>query len=296
MTRQIAVLISDKHAGSALSLLPPNVELTDPNTGDVERPQLNYIQQKLWDWFSADRDAVLNWAAGDPITVFDLGDPTQGNRFPSELVTTSAAEQILIAIEVSKQYARESNVKQIYQVAGTDVHEFGESTASLLIAKHLETEFKHLKVKVLQHGLEAVEGVTFDVAHHGPSGGSRDWLRGNILRLYTQSVMQEDIKAGRTPPDVLLRGHFHTYVPERITMGHHETLAMVLPSWQWPNIHALKVAKSPTAFTVGTIALALEDGEIVGKPWRSLHTVDLRTKEHRHFFSHAEKPVVGDDY
>ena len=290
MPREIAVILSDKHAGSKLALLPPTVKLTDPNTEEQYSPTLNWAQRQFWEWYERDREAVLKWANGDPITLFDMGDPTQGNRFPTELVTTSAAEQILIALETARYYAQEKNVQMVYQVVGTDVHEFGESTASVLLAKQLEEKHKHLKVQVLQHGLKAVGGVTFDVAHHGPSGGSRDWLRGNVLRLYAQSIMDGDLGAGRTPPQVILRGHYHEYVSEVVTRRHHETRAMILPSWQWPNIHALKVAKSPTAFSVGTVALAVENGEIIGRPWVSLHTVDLRTKQAS---SHRSYPEDG---
>lgn len=297
MGREIAVLLSDKHAGSKLALCSPKVKLSDPNTGEEYSPPLNQVQQKFWEWYCKDRDAVLKWANGDPVTVFDVGDPTQGNRFPTELVTTSAAEQIMIAMAVSHEYLQEKNVRRLVQIAGTDVHEFGENTATVLMAQQFKKEYPHLAVKATQHGLESVAGVSFDVAHHGPTGGSRNWLKGNVLRLYTQDVMDAELAARRVPPQVLLRGHYHDYTSEVVSRRHHETRAMILPSWQWPNIHALKVAKSPLAFSTGTVALALQDGEIVGKPWVSLYIIDLRTNEARHFRSYAEKTKqVSDDY
>lgn len=277
--RRIVVLYGDTHAGSALALANPATKVTDPNTGEEAQLQINAPQQKLWQWYTEDIAAISKLAAGDPITLCHLGDPTQGTRFAQELASTAVSDHLLIALANLEPWFALGNLRDFFQVAGTGVHEFNEASASRIVAQLAARQWPAVRSKVLYHALLDIDGVIFDLAHHGPGPGSRRWLRGNVLRLYVRSLMQDDISAGHTPPHVVVRGHYHTYTSEVVTEGGHETRGIILPSWVWLNEHARKAAQSPSRISFGMVACEIASGELSGRPKPFLHTVDFRTRE-----------------
>jgi len=74
--------------------------------------------------------------------------------------------------------------------------------------------FKNKDIKMCQHGLLDIDGVTIDYAHHGPFPGSRSWLKGNIARYYLRDLMMREIMNGNSPPKLVVRAHYHTPVEE----------------------------------------------------------------------------------
>ena len=92
-----------------------------------------------------------------------------------------------------------------------------------------------LDIGIAHHGRFAVDGVTFDLAHHGPSSGSRWWLRGNTARYYLRDRMLDDMALGKPPADVYLRGHYHVNIWETLRVEWQGEMItshlVVLPSW-----------------------------------------------------------------
>ncbi len=279
--RQVVAAMSDSHGGSALALLNPDTVLADPKNFDSlqEKPvHLNAFQERLWEWFSDDVARVLALADGCPLTVLHLGDPTQGTRFASELVSTRIADHIIIAADNMGPWFEYPALKACRMIVGTGVHEFNEATSSILVARELKTRFPNVDTRPVYHNLPDIGGRTFDLAHHGAFPGSRNWLRGNVLRSYVRDIMQNDIADGKRPPDFVLRGHYHTYVPEVVHERDHETFAAILPSWCWPTEHARKATQSVSRVTFGVWAVVLEQGR---RPeWTIFkRTIDFRTRE-----------------
>ncbi|GAG09406.1 unnamed protein product, partial [marine sediment metagenome] len=167
-------------------------------------------------------------------------------------------------------------------VYGTESHEFGQGTAPELVAAQLRLALPGRDIKTVRHGLFDIDGVVFDCAHHGSGPGSRAWLRGNIARYYTRSLMMDDLLAEKKPPRVVLRAHYHTHLRETVRIrpnGHEYVTDFVLtPSYCGMTHYALKVTRSSYMLGCGLVAFEIVDGALEGvHPF--VRTVDLRTEE-----------------
>lgn len=280
--RVVLALVADTHGGHRFGLTSPHAQLQDLIEQAPYQPSLNLPQQRLWDWYTADVAGVLDLAGLDPLGVIHVGDPTQGNRFVSDLAVTEGHAQVEIARANLEPYEAARNLHWLRFVAGTEVHEFGEGTAVALLAQLLRLRLPHVDTAAYYHLALTLAGVTLDLAHHGPHYGTRQWLRGNVLRLYVQSIMQAALENGNSPPDVVARGHYHTYTREVVTKRARErtwqTHGIILPAYCYPGAHGRKAAQSPPTASIGQVALEIVGGRIVGVH-EFVRTIDFRTRE-----------------
>lgn len=280
--RVVVGIVSDTHAGHSLGLANPQTVLYDPIFHERYNPSLNLPQRRLWEWYEQDVAGVLAVAGNDPLVVAHLGDPTQGNRWAGELMDARMSTQIEIAAANMEPFRAAPNLRAIRMVAGTGVHEFGEGSAARLTARLLKENHPEVDSDSYYHPLLKVAGVELDLAHHGPHPGSRQWLKGNILRLYTLSLMQTALENGECPPGFVGRGHYHSYTYEVVTKRARaqtwQTHAMILPCYCFPGEHARKAAQSPSHVTLGMVAVEIVSGCVV-RCHEFMRTVDFRTKE-----------------
>lgn len=285
MKRSIVVIMSDTHANHRLGLLSPDTILyeEDPKTRELLpwSPNLGPIQRWLWDdCYTIDIPGVVDLARGDRIVLVHDGDMCQGgNGNGRELVSGRIADQFIIAAENLRPWFDLPNLERAIFVKGTGYHELGQGSAALIVAQDLASY--GIPIDVPYHAEAVIDGVTFDLAHHGPPPGVRSWLRGNILRLYTQSLMDRALMEGRIPPDVMVRGHYHELTSEivsRRARGRRwETRAVILPSYCGLDEYARKVTKSPPDLTIGLLAFEIVDGRVV-EMYEFVRTVDFRTR------------------
>lgn len=259
----------------------PNVTLYDENElGEIvgHSPAQTVIQKHLWSLYEEGISNAFRVAEGDEIILLHLGDATHGVRFPSELVTTSVANQVLIALANIRPWLTHDSVRRVRLVAGTDVHEFGESSATHLIAAALRKEFPEKDIKATKHSLLDIGGYLVDAAHHGPPPGSRSWLTGNIFRFYLRDLIYQERAAGKRPPNLVLRAHYHTPLVEIVDAGSHFMTGVILPSFSYLTNHARKAARSVHRITHGTFAFRIKGGRLLDL-YRWTKTLDIRTKE-----------------
>jgi len=280
--RVIVALETDKHGGHVLGLCSPDtvLEREGPNrTIQKYHPQLTATQEWLGQVRTENIASLRKLAGHDEIIVFDLGDPVQGNAFPRELVSTRQSDQLKIAFANELPILSLPNVRRAFFVKGTGVHEFGEGSAQATLASMLTAELRK-PIEVMYHAEASIDGFVMDLAHHGPPPGVRNWLRGNVLRLYTQSIMDECLKSEKPPPNFLARGHYHQFVTEVVTRQNAQTWecrATICPSYCSIDDYARKVAKSAYRLTVGMIALEIVGGRLV-QQHEFIQTIDLRTR------------------
>lgn len=283
-SRVILAAISDTHAGHKLALMNPETILYDEDEeGNLTpwRPMPGPSQQALWPWYLEDIQRTAEMADGCPIVLIHHGDIMQGgNGRWRELVSSRIADQEEIAWMNLQPWLSLPNVERIILIKGTGYHELEEGSGALSIASRLRAAGR--KVDVPYHYRPEIAGVRFNLAHHGAPPGVRNWLRGNILRLYTQSIMDDCLMDGKDPPDVLLRGHYHQYVSEVVTRRARgktwRTQAVILPSYSFIDDYARKVAKSPEKITVGMVAFEIANGK-ASLPHELMRTLDYVTKE-----------------
>lgn len=277
MTRRYMLALADMHAGSKVALLNPDVKLPD-GEGGTWQPSITNTQRLLWAWWTE----ALAWArertAGAETIVAVNGDVTDGTKYPEGLVSTRPFDQIAIACSNLIPLLMQPNVTRVCLIEGTRAHDWGENSAPYLVAGLLRSGFPNIDIGVLRHGLFDLDGVSIDMAHHGPPPGSRAWLIGNQLRYNVRSLMLDSIIRGERPPDVVIRAHYHTAVQETVREGSYKTEALILPGLCGMSHHAVQVTRSAYLLSFGLALIEVEDGRLASvEPW--VRTEDLRTRE-----------------
>lgn len=278
--RSIVVVIADPHCGSSLGLCNPATKL--PGTDKVYRPvTLSPNQLVLWSQLQSDLASVRDKANGDPIYILSVSDLCQGLCFPVELMETAVSNHVFIAAGVLHPFLSLPNVRAVRLATGTRAHTFGEGSAELLAAAMLKPLFPSVDIGVVDHGCATLGGMTIDYAHHGPAAGSRTWLKGNVARLYAQSIQQAALMDGETPPSLIIRGHVHEPVwvtTHALARGQWWTTDLaVIPPMVIAGEYAVKVARSPGVCVTGLVTFVVDENTIT-PDWR-MHTWDLVRRE-----------------
>jgi hypothetical protein len=97
-----------------------------------------------------------------------------------------------------------------------------------------------------------------------------------------KSLIQDEIDLGNTPPDLIIRGHFHEYIEEYYVkkfMGQRYKVEMcIVPSYCGIDDHARQITKSKYVLEHGMVAYEIVDGKILDTV-PLMNTIDIRTKE-----------------
>jgi len=290
--RKIVVILSDTHAGHKLALMNPATVLWEDAIGAAMQgrdpapyhPSLTISQRWLWDCYQEDLCNVAALADGDPLYVIHNGDITWGSKYPNNLVDDTEAAQVEIARWNLQPWLELENLQAVRIIHGTESHEFGRGSAARLVVSGLNAWEPNLDATELRHGLFDVDGVKIDCAHHGPTTGIRNWTQGNQLRYYLRSLMLDEIIAGRMPPRVVVRSHFHDFAHEWVEVRGQspdacwEADILVTPAYAMMTHYATQATRSAYLQAAGLVALEIVDGELAGiHPfWRRM---DLRTEE-----------------
>jgi len=179
-------------------------------------PALTGTQEYLWRVYREHIAAAVEFAAGDEILVFHNGDLTQGKAFGDQLVTTRLMDQLVIAYNNVSPWLEIPNVSTLRLVVGTGVHILSEASSPVGLCKMLQLAYPDKDIQVVYHDRPVVDGAIFDVAHHGPSSGIREWTQGNQLRYYARSIVFHDVFRAIHPPHQIVRAHFHRLWPETV--------------------------------------------------------------------------------
>lgn len=280
--RRIVAALSDIHSGNRVGLLSPDVVLIRENdNGDIEEwtPEPTTTQVELWKAYLDNIVQLREFAGRDEIVVLHCGDATQGDRYNATIPDVTREDQRQIAVANLMPLVSLPNVRKARLVTGTPVHvpEAAEARIAYQLGKDTGKD-----VRNHHHTRLDVDGVTFDVAHHGPFPGSRDWLKGNVARFHLRDRIQLDRRNGVEPATVYLYGHYHEWVFEMLTetwQGETRThYLVILPSYSGLTSYARKVTRSVPFLTTGMGAFEIVDGVLMPpKPFKQ--TWDLRSEE-----------------
>jgi len=284
--RRVAVIQTDKHGGHKLGLCSPEVVL--PADDEIGRPapytpDLTAFQKVLWNWYLDDIEAVMRFAAGDEVVLFDLGDQTHGLKYPEHLMTTRLADQIIIAVANEMPWFEFDNVVKARFAKGTGSHVFGQGSAEIIITEQLRALYPERDFRCLYHGVADLGGVTLDWAHHGPGPGIRDWTRGNQVRYHLRDLVYRQRRhAEHWPARLYVRGHRHSWARETLyeTWQGEEYIydLFTLPSYCGLGDYGQQMLQSLPFQSYGLVAIELLDGE-VGRIKPYMRVQDIRTWE-----------------
>ena len=287
--RIIVVAEGDSHGGNKLGLLSPDTKLPTEEINGIdelkiswESPQLTKTQEAIWNVRQPAIESIKEIAKDDPIVVLELGDLTQGDKYSNELVTTRVGDQQLIAYYNLLEWYKLKSLHSVIYAKGTGSHNLGFGSTEINICHMFKNMYPGVRSDIAYHWLLDIGGITFDIAHHGAGSGIRHWLRGNVARYYLRDIIYTEVFAGRTPPDVVLRAHFHTYVKEFLSTtfqgNEYDSWLYVIPPLCVPGDYAIKVIKSVYSIGVGLLAFEVVDGQI-RETYKFTQNFDARVKE-----------------
>ena len=267
--RRIVVALSDLHSGHQLGLLNPDVILVqtqDDGSWTEWTPEQTENQRYLWALYLEFMEGVKALAGDDEIILLHLGDLIHGVHYRDGLIPdTSLVDQRAIAEHNLLPWMLLPNVRRVRLLTGTGIHVRAEGSNEARMAYSLSQVFKGKDIQATHHSRLEVDGFVFDAAHHGPPGGSRDWLRGNVARYYLRDRMQIDRRGGLKPPFAYLRGHFHVDIWETLReqwRGELETSHLiVVPSFMGLTWHGRKVTRSEPVVSNGLYAFEIGEGQ-----------------------------------
>lgn len=258
----------------------PDVKLFRKEKGDIVEytPELTEAQMYLWDLYRLHMAEAVKLADGCPIFPILNGDPTQGAKYASETVSYSMSAQMLIAFANIRPLLQLPNVTKFRIASSTGSHVFEFGSADILLVNHLRTEFPQVDTKAVYHGLMRVNGATVDFAHHGPSPGIREWTKGNVARLYLQSLMFREIINDCTPPELVVRSHYHECVRLMWEVGKYRSWLVITPSYQVMGDHSHQITRSLEREEHGMVAVEIENSRIV-EVHKLTKILDMRHRE-----------------
>lgn len=280
--RTILVLESDSHGGMVYGLMYPDVILEEENpNGKREKyhPAMRETQKLLVEIRERNFNLAKEIAGKDEIIYFHNGDITHGKKYPEFLVSTSIDAQLAIARRnVQEVYNVFGDNTKVVLIEGTGAHNFGEGSAELILYQEFKKDHPVIHHR---HMLYDCNGYKIDIAHHGAGIGIRQWTEGNQMRYYTKSIMIEDITNGYEPPDLIVRGHFHTYHTEVVSTGkmrYRETRIINLPAMCAMNSHSRQMTRSTSMISLGLCIVEVIDGK-EARRWdeETVNWIDVRS-------------------
>lgn len=285
MTRTIKVALGDIHAGKNIALLNPDTQIIEEDAHGnqyIYKPHLTATQEHLWGVFLDACDEIDRIAKKDIIDIALMGDLTDGGRWSQGNNQDTVYDQVMVGYQALLPLVTKKNVRSIRIMFGTEVHTWGPGGGEKFIRDYFKSQLPKVDIKAGTHFHMKINGIDWDEAHHGSSAGIRAWTRGNVIRHELRSAMMTEISRGKKPPNVYLRGHFHSYLRERVDVDKYTSNYYLVPSMCMPNPHAIKITKSIPLVTNGVCVYETIDGRLKDdyhdNP-KLRATIDIRTRE-----------------
>lgn len=280
-SRAILLAISDPHCGFELGLTNPETKLSDYHGVSYQIPDLTESQNFIWDVYTNGLEQADQLAGSDPIHLFWMGDLTHGNK-DEQQVSNRMSDQVLYAAAAMEPAYRLKRVKSSHMALGTGSHVFGQGSSEIILRELMAERYSKVPTRALYHGLAYLDKFAIDYAHHGPNPGYRNWTRSDGPRNYLKSKMMDDLDSGNVPADLVVRGHFHSYIKTWHGIGRgsewYESWLVVMPPLCLPGDFTRKVTSSIYRVSPGVVAF-----EIIGNRLYDVHpftqTLDMRTVE-----------------
>ena len=261
----VVAIISDMHVGSSVSVCPLKWNLMEGGTYRAS-PGQKIIHRQWVKSAKKINDLRTDGKEKKRLIVILNGEPIDGNHHgTAQLITLLPKEQINMAISLLDEWLgiAEFDSKRddcIYLVRGTSTHEKGEHINQ--IGRDLDGvvpfrpdsspnvkdgRYHHQKLR------RTVNGVLFDIAHHGFSRGARAWTRSNSIRWSLMSIYLTCLKKKLPIPRYVIRSHKHYFTWDALHDDDVTIWGFLTPTWQLKTNFSYMVAANDPLNTIGII-------------------------------------------
>lgn len=264
----IVVISADKHSGSSLGLIKAGIFAY--HDGGSYNP--SYLQGLLWAQYDECLDQIAKMRKGKRLIWVENGDVCEGiHHNTTQLVSARRDEHERIATDILDYTFTKLDFARgdlAYMTAGTEEHGGAGSQSENNVAKDMGFVPQYAKSSGVQYRytwdrlMLDVNGILFDVSHHGASSGQRAWTTENSLRFIVKSTYFTCLETKTRIPRYWIRSHMHRYVRSGIYEGAHGKIeGFISPSFQFKTGYAYKIASGQLS-DIGMLVFEVsENGE-----------------------------------
>lgn len=234
-----------------MALCPPAVTTEDGGTYRANAGQLEIW--RVWTHFW-DEVKRLRGAGRKRRTLYVIinGEIIDGDHHnTTQLITRNCVTQLGIAILAFEPVF---NLKpdHIFMIRGTPAHSGENGQWDEAFARDIRAEKDQLSGTHSWWWLPLeVEGILFDIAHHGRSG-YRPWTVHNAPNMLAAQIMMDYAAKGDRIPDLALRGHVHKALD---SWDNYPVRVLNNPSWQFSTGYGQRIAPGEILPIGGNIIL-----------------------------------------
>lgn len=230
---------------------------------------------QLWLWeqhekFIAEVDRMRQSEPDSILSYWNNGDLTDLHHHnTTQVIGTAQGMHIEAARDVLDKGILRLNPDYIHFIRGTPAHVGAESGVEKGVAGLLESQGYNV-VRDHDNGSLTwrilrceIEGINFDVRHHGRSG-MREHTRRAYQSAYAFDIWASYATKGDSPPDIAVRSHKHQYMDS----GYDHrgvTRAVSTPAWQLATEYVHKLAIESLA-DIGGVVFMCRNKEVLVKP------------------------------
>ena len=237
-------IISDQHTGHKQGLINPDSELAD----DVPIP-FYLIPRYLWDITEEARLWVTTRYPKSEKWLIHLGETTQGNKYPDDLLTTDMSLQFKWAAETMHPFLKMKGMRGARFLQATSWHEYGDGSSSKLMVEMLKFKYPKLDIRQMNQARFAVGDALFEWTHHGSGTSKRKSLEGNAAFHDAKDRLILHLVEDERCPDITFTAHTHK--PSKATASilsngeYIENTQIITPPMCGPGCYSRKVANQP---------------------------------------------------
>lgn len=262
----IVAPLADTHCGSTVGLAPPRWTLEDG--GGLIRSEGQLI---LWDQFKECAQEIKHQRKKKRLIIPVMGDPIDGAHHDTIQISTpnnnEHARMFTWLLEYFMDEAGFDHRKgdKLLFLRGTYSHvtkleegiarDFTDPKTQKPIAiPAVVGDFNKDGAYVHDHMVLNVNGVRFDLAHHGFGVGARAWTRENGVLLTIKSMYWDSLEPPYFDlPDYVIRAHMHQYTTAPFERKGKQIRGTVLPAYQLKTHYGHKVANTKRIASIGQV-------------------------------------------
>lgn len=250
MIGSIVAIISDTHTGGSTAIAPPKFTTHTGRKDETTTNTYNRIQEWLyacwmdfWE-YTYHLAGIVGNTRKRRLIVIHLGDVIDGKHHNSVQVMEELGDQLDAACNLLRPVRNKAD--EMYLTYGTPAHNGGAAESEGMIGDELAIHHDWT------YSLD-IDGVVFDLAHHG--WASRLGWTSSGAKLAT-AVASDYALEGKPRPRYVLRGHNHVIDDSGDKVP--GTRAISLPSWQLRTAFGWRVASNSKRSEIGGLIINTE--------------------------------------